>query len=265
MKKRILAFTMAALMLGASALPVLAEGEPTVTFTQNKKLEYSNVTTEGSNVNLGSTFEGVAPGEERSQTIIIKNENSRTADFYMSAAAIQELEKSRAEAKGAGYEIKLTAGNSVLYDSKLGGYGADNENAASNEGIREMNEALDEDILIATLSRGQQTAVVLDIYFDGEAMDNTARIDYSNAFGQLEFNFKVGYEDPTGTKPVYKVITKEGEKKIVKRLVEIVEEVVPLSAVATGDGAMIGVGALVLVAGILLVVIGKKKKTEEEA
>ena len=56
MKKRILAFTMAALMLGASALPVLAEGEPTVTFTQSKKLEYSNVTTEGSTVNLGSAF-----------------------------------------------------------------------------------------------------------------------------------------------------------------------------------------------------------------
>lgn len=263
MKKSILALGIAFTVLSMNVMPAQAAGDATVSFTEDNKLEYSNVITDGSNVNLGSAFEGVAPGETRSQTITVQNNNSKTADFYMSAEAVEALERNTATAKGAGYEIKLTAGDTTLYDSTVGGYGAGSESAASTTGIEGMNSALEDYILIATLANGETTEVVLTITFDGEAMDNTTAIDYSWAEGQLAFEFKAGYEDPTGTTTVYKTVTQKGQTKYVKNLVEIFEEAVPLSAVATGDASLIGVGVVVLLAGILLVVIGKRKKVEE--
>jgi len=261
MKKNILAIAMAFAVLGTT-LPAQAADVATVSFTADNKLVYSNVTVEGNNVNLGNAFEGVAPGETRSQTIIVQNNNERTADFYMSAEAVEALERNTESARGAGYEMKLTAGETVLYDSTVGGYGAGNESAASSTGIEGMNSALEDYILIATLAKGESTNVVLSIYFDGEAMDNTTAIDYSWTEGQLAFEFKVGYEDPSGITE-YKEVTKKGETKHIKKIVEIIEEAVPLDVVATGDTAMIGIGLLVLVAGVCLVVLGKRKKEEE--
>lgn len=264
MKKNFLAVMMAFTILGAAVMPAQAADGATVSFTPDNKLEYSNVTAEGNNVNLGSAFEGVAPGETRSQTITIENNNSRTADFYMSAEAVEALERNTANARGAGYEMKLTAGDTVLYDSTVGGYGAGSESAASSTGIEGMNSALEDYILIATLANGESTQVVLTIYFDGEAMDNTTSIDYSWTEGQLAFEFQVGYEDPTGITTEYKTITKKGEAKYITKIVEIFEDAVPLDAVATGDSAMIGIAVAVLAAGIFLVVFGKRKKAEEE-
>lgn len=258
MKKSFFALAMT-IVLGATVLPAQAAGDATVSFTADNKLEYSNVTIDGSSVNLGPAFEGVAPGETRSQTIKVQNENSRTADFYMSAEAVEALERNTETARGAGYEMKLTAGDTVLYDSTVGGYSASNEAAASQTGIEGMNNALEDYILIATLENGESINVVLTIKFDGEAMDNTTAIDYSWTEGQLAFEFKVGYEDPTGITTVYKEVTRKGGNK----LVEILEGAVPLDAVATGDAAMIGIGVVVLVAGIMLVFFGKRRKTEE--
>lgn len=263
MKKSILALGMVLTILSMNIIQVQAAGEATVSFTEDNKLEYSNVSVEGNDVNLGSAFEGVVPGETRSQTIIIQNNNERTADFYMSAKVIEALESNSTAARGAGYEIKLTTGDTVLYDSQVGGYAAGNEESASTAGINNMNSALEDYILIATLKNGETTDVVLSITFDGEAMDNTTAIDYSWSEGQLAFEFKAGYEDPTGTQIVYKPVTKKEETKYVTNLVEIIENQIPLSAVETGDTSMIGAGVVVLLAGVVLVVIGKRKRVEK--
>ena len=260
MKKSILAVGIAFAMLHASSMPVRAADNATVIFTDEKKLEYRNVTSDGSEVKLGSAFEGVAPGETRSETITLQNQNNRTADFYMSAEAVRALEEDAAQAKGAGYDIKLTVGKTVLYDSTVGGYDSTKEDAASKLGLSEMNQALKEDILIATLAHGETTDVVLTIWFDGEAMDNTTVIDYSETAGQLAFDFKVGYEEPTGVETIYKVVTRQGETRYVKKRIEIFENAVPLAAVATGDTARVGIGVAVLAAGILLLLLGKKKR-----
>lgn len=264
MRKNILALGIALAVLSTNVMPAQAAGDATVSFTENNKLEYGGgATSAGGEVNLGSAFEGVAPGETRSQTITIQNNNSKTADFYMSAETVKALENNTEAAKGAGYEIKLTTGTTVLYDSTVGGYGSGSESAASTKGIQAMNGALEDDILIATLAKGESTNVVLTIKFDGEAMDNTNAINYSWTEGQVAFEFKAGYKDPTEPTTVYKVVTKTGETKYVKNLIEIIEEAVPLSIVATGDTSMIGIGAVVLLAGIVLVVIGRRKKVEE--
>lgn len=264
MKKKFLLFGLIAVVTFGNVLTANAQGSAsaTVTFGTDNKLVFEG--TEGGK--LGTSFEGIAPGETATQTITMKNENKKTVDFYMDASALQALEDGKAAAKGAGYEIRLYVGDETLYDSTAGGYASDSADG-STEGIKAMNEgALEGYVLVATLAQGQTKDMNLSIYFDGEAMDNdSAGIDYSDAFGQLGFTFQVAYEDPQGPTVVTKTITKTGETKIVKRLVEIIEEKIPLSAVATGDNALIGAGAAVLVVGIILIVVaGRKKKVEEE-
>lgn len=263
MKKKALALILALMVLSATGITALANGTATVSFTENKTLEYSNVTVEDGVVNLGSAFEDVVPGETREQIITVKNDNKHTADFYISAQVLKALEESKDAAKGAGYDIVLKAGDTVLYDSTVGGYNAGQ--TASDTGIGEMNDALEDYVLFATLKNGEAAEVVLSISFDGEAMDNSGAIDYSSTIGQIAFDFKAGYEEPTGKTVIVKEVTEDGEITYVKKVVEIIEERVPLGAVPTGDGAMIGLAVAVLVLGMVLLFVGKKKKVEEEA
>lgn len=255
MKKSILGLAIAISTLSMQVLPVWAADDATVSFTKDNKLEYSNVAVEEGSINFGAAFEGVAPGETRSQTIIIQNNNEKTIDFYMRTEVLEALESSRTTAKGAGYDIKLTAGDVTLYDSVLGGYTAANEEAASTVGLKGMNRALKDYILIATLKSGESADVVLNITFDGEAMDNIAAIDYSRTTGQIAFDFKAGYEDPTGITTEYKIVTEKGEDRYITNL----------AVVQTGDEAMLVTGAAVLMAGVVLVVIGRRKRVGESS
>jgi len=271
MKRKVLALGLAITMFCAMGITSFADGNATVSFTDDKKLEYSNVgTAEGGKVSLGS-FDNVAPGETITQTITVQNDNERTADFYISAEAVKALESGKA--KGAGYDITLKAGEITLYDSTLGGYSSTSTEDASTTGITGMNTTLGKDengdgiadyILFATLPKGKSTNVVLTIKLDGEAMDNTAGgVDYTSTVGQLAFDFQVGYEDPTGQTVIVREVGEDGQVTYVRKVVEIIENAVPLGAVATGDGAMLGLAAVVLLVGASLVILGRKKKVEE--
>lgn len=267
MIKRFLALSTAMVLLFGMSTTAFAADNATVTFTSKQKLTYSNVSDEqedGSFV-LGSGFENVAPGETRSQTITLQNKNKRTADFYMNASVIKALEESQKSASGAAYDITLTAGEATLYDSSVGGY-QDSTSEGSTEGMKEMNAgALAGYLLAGTLKQDESMDVVLTISFDGEAMDNDAAgVDYSNTLGQIGFQFKVSYEDAGKPEVVYKEVTKSNAVKHVK---QIIEEIVPLAAVQTGDSIYVfaGIGILLLAAGIILVVVGSRKAKEERS
>lgn len=271
MKKIFLSVLCSLAIFSVMGVSSLAQENAIVSFTQSKKLEYRGVVNQGTEVNLGKAFENVAPGETRSQTITLINENNQTVDFYMSSEVVKALEEGTSNARGAGYEILLTVGSAgaenseltVLYDSKLGGYNSDS--TASSEGIAEMNESLKDYILVGTMKQGESKEVKLTIHFDGEAMDNSGDVDYSLTEGQLAFQFQVGYEDPTGIIKITREVDDGGNIRYIRQLVEVFEEGVPLGAVATGDGAMIGLGIAVLATGIFFVILGKKKKMEEKA
>uniref|UniRef100_UPI0040563B6E hypothetical protein n=1 Tax=Acetatifactor sp. TaxID=1872090 RepID=UPI0040563B6E len=266
MRNKLIAAVIAVICLMGSNMTVCAAENAAVTFTENEELEYSGVTFyEDGTPKLGTGFEGIAPGEMAEQTITMVNNNEKTVDFYMNANALQALEQSAEQAQGAGYVIKLTVGDTVLYDSNVGGYASEGAEG-SREGILEMNEgALEGYVLVATLAQGESENIVYSIFFDGEAMDNNSQsVDYSNAFGQLGFSFQVGYEEPQAPTVIYNEITQRGETNYVTELIEIIEERVPLAPVVTGDVAMIGVGVLLLALGVVMVVITGKKKNVEE-
>jgi len=249
MKKNIMAMVMALAVFVGLGTNVHADNNAMVSFTESNTLEYSGAAMANGEVNLGAAFENVVPGELRTQIITLKNENGKTADFYMSAEVVEALETNTVAARGAGYDIELKVGNTVLYDSTVGGYSA--SEAASASGIGGMNSVLEDYILVATLNPGESREIALSIKFDGEAMDNTSAIDYSLTDGKLAFDFMVGYDEPAK-----ETIVRYEQKEEVIRIIEVVK---------TGDEALIGVAIAVLAAGLVLLVLGRKKKTEEEA
>ncbi|MBO4376600.1 MAG: hypothetical protein J5811_04805, partial [Lachnospiraceae bacterium] len=64
-----------------------------------------------------------------------------------------------------------------------------------------------------------------------------------------------GYEDPTGTYTVYRVVTKTGETKYVT----IRDQKVALAA-QTGDTFFMWGAAVVVIAGAVMVILGLKRK-----
>lgn len=246
MKKRFLAIALSALIMSTFSLNAFADApNASVVFGSDKSLAFT-----------GSLNASPAPGETVENIIQLENKNDNTADFYMSTKVLQSLEDSSALARGAGYEVKMTIGDKVLYDSAMGGYSADG--TGSSNGLGGMNGSVKDAVLLATLPKGQTKDLKISFYLDGEGLDSSKAVDYANAVAKLEFEFKAGYDDPTEPETVYKVITKKGEE----RYVTIVDEVIPL-APQTGDTAMIGLAVLVLAVGIVLVVFAMKRKAKE--
>lgn len=237
MKKNLLFAGIMALGLLAFSAPAFADGNATVTFTEDERVVYSGNSGSGS----------IVPGKTYTKTIILNNENGHTADFYMDMEAAEDLEKNFPnEAKRAKYDVKLSVDGQVLYDSKLGGQG-------SQKGLTGMNNALAGEgnkFLVSTLKKGGESTIVFEILFDGEAFDNA---NYANKMAQLEFDYLVSYQDPTGLTNRTKIVTQKGETRYLT---------LTGGSAQTGDSwvvpAIIG-GVLVL--GLALILIGKKKKS----
>ena len=82
------------------AMTTVAYAETTVEFTNDNQLVYNTQ-------EMGDAFKGMAPGDQKSQTLTIKNSNSHTTTFYMSAETLDYFETARA-ASGGLYDIQLT-------------------------------------------------------------------------------------------------------------------------------------------------------------
>ena len=262
MKKKVLALALMTAMLFAMSSPVSAEEKASVVFTEKNQLEYRNTEKdEEGTVNLGNAFEGVAPGETRSQAFTLSNESSQTVDFYMSTEVLQSLEEIN-RASGAAYDILLTIAGKEIYCSTVGGY-ASPDSSGSSEGLKEMNDSvLGSSILAATLTKGQTAEVVLQITFDGEAMDNNNISDYSEALGRIRFRFRAGYENSGGDVQEESKETEEEQDETAGKH----EGKQVSKAAKTGDAAMPAVGIVAVGAGILLlVVVERKRKTEERS
>lgn len=241
MKKKV--FGMVALfgMLLGSVNTGAAE-TPAVVLTAQDEITYENCTDN----RFGDTFEGMAPGDERTQTIQIVNENSHEAAFFLSQKTVEALEEAN-QAAGGAYTLKISVGESEesaesLIDIMAGGY--TDADRASTEGLAEITELQDYTYLVQ-LASGKSTNLYLTLSLNGEGMDSTTNVDYTNAVAKLQFQFRAYYKDeatPT-------VIT------------EITDEKVPLfSFVKTGDATNIALFAGILLAGVAVLLTAWAKR-----
>lgn len=257
MKKRILTLAMALLLAtGSMEVAGAQEVNKTVALTKDNKIEYADGDTK-----IDEAFENMAPGDSRTISIRVENQNEHKAGFFISQKTAEALEETNKSAGGAySYELKVgkTKEEAVsLLDTIAGGYSSDL--SASNTGLYDIDE-LNGYQFLAELGNGEYTNVYLTLTIDGEGFDSTSDVDYTNASGELEFNFRAYYDDK---EPV--VINKEVTvKKDDTVITEIIERIVPLaSAVQTGDSASVIVLTGVLLAGILLIVFAMKNRKAE--
>lgn len=222
MKRLIKCLVLAALLLGLLPAAALAEGEHhtggsnwKVTFTSDKKMS----STFDSN-SLADTVRGVLPGDDLTLTVALKNDYSKTTDWYMSNEVLKTFEDDAAS--GGAYTYRLTytdaSGNpTVIYNSDtVGGDVSD----GGRVGMTEATEAMEGYFYLGQIASGKGGSVELYILLDGETQGNA----YMDTLAQLKMNFAV---DVVDAEP-------KEEKKTVYRTVP--STATTSTSVSTGDG-----------------------------
>lgn len=172
----------------------------TIALTANNTLEYTN-----GKANIAETFQNMAPGDTRTLTVKVTNNSTHTASFFLSQETVKTLEESNNTAGGA-YTFKLSAGadeknSTSILTTEAGGYTSVNQ--ASADGLKDIDELKDYQFF-TELKAGETTNLFLTLSIDGEGFDSTKAVDYSNAVGALNLNFRAYYADVAPT-----VVTQE--------------------------------------------------------
>ncbi|MBQ1802299.1 hypothetical protein [Lachnobacterium bovis] len=194
MNKKILALATAVVVSIFGNSTVFAANLPKVVFNANKQFVYEgNIKKIGNSVTLlGDEFEGIAPGDTRTQVIELENKSDNLMDFYLAEETIDKLEEANKSSGGA-YVYDISVGKNKdsaksLLNAVAGGYENANSNGSS-EGLAEISDLKDY-TYVAQLAKNESTNIYLTLTIEGEGNDSTTVVDYSNATAQLKFNFR---------------------------------------------------------------------------
>lgn len=251
MKKKRLWAGLLFLLISLFSGEIYAKEVQTVTLTEDDKLIYEQKAED-----LQKAFTDMAPGDTRTIAIKLQNKNSHAADFFLSESTIDAFEEVN-KSSGAAYEFTVSIGAEkdnaeVILNTVAGGY--TDELKASTEGLFEIRELKDYRH-IAKLEKGGSTNLYLTLTLDGEGMDSTDLVDYSNATGALELNFKASYSDDGQTV----VVTNQQPKDIVKT--NIINQIAALpQSVKTGDTLPVTVIGAFAVCGAGMIWFAARKR-----
>lgn len=241
-KKWIMAFALSMAMMGNVGHVYAYDESPFITFDGDASQYFQFNTDQNA---LTDKFTGMMPGESRSETFTLVNNDQREMSFYLNTQVLKDLGDSN-NTNGAVYEITFARDGEVFYTGTIGG-----ENGSL---VDLSGQSMGENMLMATLAENQKSEIEMTIGIDGDSMDNT----YQNAAGELQFAFSVEYDDPEVQEPT--VVT-----KVVQLPGKEIERVV--NAVQTGDYSVLApyVAALIVAGGVIigLIVTRKKKQAEE--
>lgn len=253
MKKIMMVFGMiASLLLGMNTV-AFAEETPTATFDGSSEIKYNYDDT----TNFGTAFEGMMPGEERTQEILLENTYSRTVNFYMQQEVIRAFEDT-VDASGAAYDISLVLVKGSEEDVIFGGNeeGGTGRVGGDEEGLANLNDAMEGWIYLTALEPNETASLQMTVRLDGESNTNA----YQSASGTFDFQFRATYDDP-------ETVYEKGETQHVTKEVkgeDVVTKIV--RTVKTGDNAPIlilsAAGAAAVLLLIVLLVIRRRKEKE---
>lgn len=184
-------------------------------------------------------LEGMYPGETRTETLTLVNNDYREMKFYMNSKVLDEFGNETSSGAIA-YDFNFKINGEDLFDGLVGG--EDNV----GEGMMEDN------ILIATLAKGETATLEMSVTADGDTMDNS----YQDASGLIQYTFSVEYDDEAVNEP----------QRVVNTVVQTVTNRIE-KAVQTGDPATLGLFGVLLggsVVGIVYLIATRKKKEEDQ-
>lgn len=174
-KLTILCLIVVSLMFSTNSL--YAKEDSIITFDGDaKKFVYVHDDAKGF-----TNFEGLLPGETRTQTITLKNEDYQELRFYLSSKILDTL----------GGDVK----NKVIYDIDflIDGEPLFQGTVGGQEEVG-MNDS-QENLLIATLQKGQSVELTMTLTTDGDSMEN----EYQGSQGTVQFTFSVEHDDTLQT------------------------------------------------------------------
>ncbi len=257
MKKRIIAIGLMLVMtFGVSNVVFAADNIPAVKYTKDKELKFfenAQGTVAMDSISMDE-FDGMAPGDTRTQTIQLVNEGDRTTDFYVSQEAFA-LEENSQEASDGAYSYKLSVGTqndeskaTAIIDSKVGGSGEDSENGKKglnglDENVKTLVDNDNSYIFLATIEPGESAYIFLTLTLDGGSHTNltSGSRNYTDAAGNIQLQF---YAQEQSIRTVVTNVTQY---------------------VQTGDNAMYLIFGGVLVVGVALVIVAMRRKKKENA
>ena len=149
---------------------------------------------------LKERLSSLQPGDDVTFTINLRNDYSKSTNWYMTSKIVSSLEEGAA--KDGAYTYRLwyrnnTSGKEteIFNSNRVGG--------DSSSGLLEINKALKEDynkngekyFYLDNLSRGQGGQIFLNIELDGETQGNA----YQDRLADLKMNFAVQVAEQSGT------------------------------------------------------------------
>ena len=159
-----------------------------MTFTSGQQLN-SNFDT----ASIDDLVNGLQPGDTLNIRVRLKNEYSKTVDWYMKNEAVRSLETSTAQGGGYTYVLKYTHPNGSfdeLYNSDRVG-GERTSTSSVPEGLKEATANLKDYFFLDSIATGQSGYVDLTVSLDGETQGN----DYQTKSADLTMRFAVEVPD----------------------------------------------------------------------
>lgn len=243
--KKLLSGIILACLCMMLVVPVGALEEPIVEFDGTTSLKYNR-----DEDAFGTHFEGMMPGEERIQSITLKNTSDKEVHFFMSTEVIKVFEDARESAKDGGYTVSLTLNQDGKETLIYGNRQEINAGGMTGNGLYDMNGTLNDKFMIATLAPDKEAVVSLSVKLDGQSLGN----EYQGLPGTFQFDFTVQYDD-SEPQTVIKTITNtiKGETQTI------------IKKVKTGDPTTIGglIIALGLSAGAIVTLKKGGRKNEK--
>lgn len=245
MKKKIIAIlTMLTLLLFMN----------TLTFAEDFNVSYEGdagkfIFLNGSEGNIFDNFKDIAPGESRSQTITLTNNDSERMRFFMQTTAMDELGDADAV-----FIITITRDGTELYSGTI-------------QGLKELGSgSMEDSLMLADLSKGETAEVLMMLEVD-ETLPSGENYSYENAETAIQFTFAVDSPPPNEgrTKTVYekqdRTVYKQGPSTV-RRVVSNIA-----TRVKTEDPTTLGLYIGILAAGAAAIaglVVYKRRKRNEE-
>ncbi|MEG0366042.1 MAG: hypothetical protein RR585_04350 [Coprobacillus sp.] len=181
-----------------------------------------------------TAFEDMMPGEQRTQTFIVRNDSYEKMKFYVKANQTEML-NTDSSSKRIVYDIDFKNNEETFFSGRIG--------TVQDKG----KENLKENYLLKTLAKGESTTIDMSIKIDGTSMDNS----YQGNIGDLGLVFSV--EVDTGN-PVVEIIKK----------IPVINKI---PGVITGDYTTFTWMIAGLVTSVIVIVMilkkGKKEATNE--
>lgn len=237
MKNKLLITLGLCLALAGNAAGIKAEEEsPLISFDGDSE-NYFEFSTDKDE--LTDKFTGMMPGEKRSETFTLVNNDKREMKFYLNTQVLKDLGGDKAA--GAVYDISFARDGEVFYEGTIGGEDGSLLDLSGN--------SMGENMLMATLKENQTSDITMSIGIDGDSMGN----NYQNTVGELQFKFSVQYDDPVVQEPT-----------IVEKVVKLPGKVIEGVKTGVQANVMPLVIVLIISAGVIIGFIVMKRKQAKE-